>query len=113
MGQKTNYREGDLIRICQVNGWSLGTWVDRRAPVLKECPVPGSPQYRPHWESFTCFEAKVGLVVKVIRNRLGQPLGYRVQIGEDIMLCKSVVAEKYLEPVGETTDDTNRRTHKV
>ena len=113
MGLKTNYIEGNLIRICQVNDWSLGTWTDKRAPDLKECPVPGSSQYRPDWESFTCFEGKVALIVKVVRNRLEQPMGYRVQIGKDILLCKSVVADKYFEPVGETSDDTNRGANKV
>ena len=113
MGLKTNYTEGDLILVRSVNDWSLGAPTANLAGSLNECPVPGSFQHRPQWESVTCFEGKLGLVVKVIRNRLEQPLGYRVQIGEYIMLCKSVIAEKYFEPVGETSDDIPRRTNKV
>jgi len=121
MGQKTNYKEGSLIRIGTFNKWTLGK---SRKHIggrmyesnfgLQECPKPNSEYYHPGFgNSYVYFEGKVGLIVKVIRNRLGQPMGYRVQIGEDIVLCKSVIAEKYFEPVGETKDDTNRRTDKV
>ena len=109
MGLKTNYKEGNLIRIGVQNDWTLGT---SRKHIGS--PLPASEHYHPGFGySYNTFEGKVGLIVKVIRNRLEQPMGYRVQIGEDIMLCKSVIAEKYFEPVGETNNGTYRRTDKV
>ncbi len=121
MGLKTNYKEGNLIRIGVQNDWTLGTsrkhiggQVYEGNFGLQECPLPASEHYHPGFGySYNTFEGKVGLIVKVIRNRLEQPMGYRVQIGEDIMLCKSVIAEKYFEPVGETNNGTYRRTDKV
>tara|TARA_R110000744_G_scaffold376333_1_gene490512 strand:- start:663 stop:920 length:258 start_codon:yes stop_codon:yes gene_type:complete len=83
---------------------------------LEECPLPGSQSYDDAygiWKDYIYFEEKVGLIVKVIRNRLEQPLGYQVQIGKDILLCKSVVAEKYFESVGDLSNDTSRRISKV
>ena len=121
MGLKTNYKEGNLIRIGAQNDWTLGTsrkhigsQVYEGNFGLQECPLPDSEYYHPDFGySYNTFEGKVGLIVKVIRNRLEQPMGYRVQIGEDIMLCKSVIADKYFEPVGETNNDKYRRTDKV
>ena len=121
MGLKTNYKEGNLIRIGVQSDWTLGisrkhigNQVYESGLGLQECPLPTSKHYHPGFGySYNTFEGKVGLIVKVIRNRLEQPMGYRVQIGEDIMLCKSVIAEKYFEPVGETNNDTCRRTDKV
>tara|TARA_R110002110_G_scaffold180776_3_gene386856 strand:- start:2728 stop:3093 length:366 start_codon:yes stop_codon:yes gene_type:complete len=121
MGLKTNYKEGSLIRIGVHNNWTLGTsrkhvgnQVSEGNFSMQECPLPASEYYHPGFgHSYNTFEGKLGLIVKVIRNRLEQPMGYRVQIGEDIMLCKSVIAEKYFEPTGETTNDTDRGTSKV
>ena len=88
MGLKTNYKEGNLIRIGVQNDWTLGT-------------------SRKHIGS-QVYEGNFGLQECPL-----QPMGYRVQIGEDIMLCKSVIADKYFEPVGETNNDKYRRTDKV
>lgn len=53
------------------------------------------------------FEQKLGLVVQVIRNRLDQPQGYQVQIGQDVLFFKHVLAQKYFELV-ENDDDAGR-----
>jgi hypothetical protein len=106
MGKKTNYKEGDLIRIIEHNGWTLGSLQLQQSGelVVRECPLQGSQFYQPSFrDSYNYFEGKVGLVLKVIRNRLDQPVGYRVQTGEYIWFCKSVVARKYFESAGEQT----------
>ena len=36
------------------------------------------------FKSQSNFEQKLGLVVQVVRNRLDQPQGYQVQIGQDV-----------------------------
>ena len=59
-------------------------------------------------ESYRGLEEKVGLVVKVNRNRLDQPQGYQVQIGQDVWFFKSVLAQKYFELVGGTADEERR-----
>ena len=63
-------------------------------------------------KSFLNLEEKLGLIVKVVNNRLDQPQGYKVQIGQDVWCFKSVLANKYLELVGDK-DDEERRSCKV
>ena len=58
------------------------------------------------FDSFNDLEEKLGLIVKVIRNKLEQPLGYQVQVGEDVLYFRSVLAEKYFEPVGEPSNES-------
>ena len=109
MGKKTNYREGDLIRIIQRNGWTLGSLRLQQSGELavRECPLQKSEFYHPGFRnSYNYFEGKVGLILEVVRNRLAQPVGYRVQTGEDIWFCKSVVARKYFERAGAHTHAT-------
>ena len=121
MEQKTNYTEGNLVRIGVCNHWTLGrsrkhigNQIYEGSFGLQECPLPSSNSYHPEFgHSYIYFEGKLGLIVKVIRNRLDQPMGYRIQIGEDILLCKSVIAQKYFEAVGEMKNDTNGETGKV
>jgi hypothetical protein len=47
------------------------------------------------FDAFYDLEEKLGLIVKVIRNKLEQPLGYQVQVGKDVLYFRSVLAEKY------------------
>lgn len=63
-------------------------------------------------KSFLNLEEKLGLVVKVVSNRLDQPQGYKVQIGQDVWFFKSVLADKYFELVGDQ-DNEERRSCKV
>ncbi len=63
-------------------------------------------------KSFLNLEEKLGLIVRVVYNRLAQPQGYKVQIGQDVWFFKSVLANKYFELVGDN-DDEERRSCKV
>ena len=63
-------------------------------------------------KSFLNLEEKLGLVVKVVSNRLDQPQGYKVQIGQDVWFFKSVLADKYFELVGDQGNE-ERRSCKV
>ena len=44
MGKKTNYKEGDLIRIIEHNGWTLGSLQLQQSGelVVRECPLDPS-----------------------------------------------------------------------
>jgi len=101
-----------LIRITQFNGCTLCVAKDASTNVksaLVERPTKGSEFYYKEFRDFySSFEGKLGLIVYVVKNRLDQPLGYRVQIGEKIWLCKSVVAKKYFEIVEKQHDETGR-----
>ena len=55
------------------------------------------------------FEQNLGLIVQVLRNKLDQPQGYQVQIGQNVLFFKHVLANKYFELV-EKTDDENGRS---
>lgn len=115
---ETIYREGNLVKLICYNerrticGVSDGSYYN-----LREYPVGGvllqSGLYQlvkgqtPPYKIFDNFEGKCGLVVKVIKNRLEQPLGYEVLIGKDTWFCKSFVAEKYFNLM-ETQGDESR-----
>ena len=109
----TNYKEGNLIRVGIQNHWTLGCSRKHIGGQVyegnfgaQEVPLPTSEHYHPDFGySYNTFEGKVGLIVKVIRNRLDQPQGYRVQIGQDIWFLKSVLADKYFELVGDKDDE--------
>lgn len=114
MTNKTNYKAGEIIRISTWNGWTLGCNRKIADPWLRELPTLSSEHYHSSFENHcNSFEGKVALIVNVIRNRLDQPMGFRIQVGQEIWLCKSVIAEKYFEFVGDQTDVANRRTSKV
>ncbi len=106
---KTNYKEGELVRFVNDNGWSVCTpHKDRggmRGGVREYVPTAIPPDF---YDYFYSLESKVGLIVKVLRNRLDQPLGYKVQIGQDVMFIKYVLAKKYFKLVGEPEDGARK-----
>ena len=109
---RTNYKEGDLVRVGSQNDWTLGSSRKHIGGQVyegnfgsQEVPLPTSDDYHPDFGySYNTFEGKIGLVVKVLRNRLDQPQGYQVQIGQDIWFFKYVLAQKYFELAGDQTD---------
>jgi hypothetical protein len=105
MHPQTNYKEGDLLKIKSYNQWSICVPTDilgRNGKQAREYAMTSIPMG--FGKSFMGLEEKLGLIVKVIRNKLDQPQGYQVQIGQDIWFFKSVLAQKYFELVG---DDDN------
>ena len=105
MKVQTNYKEGDLVKIKSYNQWSICVPTDilgRNGKQAREYAMTAIPMG--FGKSFMGLEQKLGLIVQVIRNKLDQPQGYQVQIGQDIWFFKSVLAQKYFELVG---DDDN------
>ena len=82
----------------------------RGEKVVKEYSMSAIPM--DFGKSFLNLEEKLGLVVKVVSNRLDQPQGYKVQIGQDVWFFKSVLADKYFELVGDQGNE-ERRSCKV
>ena len=81
---KPNYKEGDLIRVSRSDSFTLCRVQHSRPPAVRECPVQELevktyPQNN-YEDIFENLEGKIGLIVYVAKNRLDQPLGYRVLI---------------------------------
>jgi hypothetical protein len=106
---ETNYKEGDLVIFKRNKGCDLCIPTDlmgKQGRQVKEYVITAIPL--DFFEVFTSLEEKVGLIVKVSRNKLDQPLGYQVQIGQDIWFFKSVLAQKYFTPLGDQSDERRR-----
>jgi len=107
---ETKYKEGDLVELRRYsNRWTiLAAFTDTME--LKEYPSGISPMLHSRTghtkETFQNFEGKAGLIVKVEKNHLDQPTGYRVLIGQYTWFCKSIVAEKYFYPIGRKGDES-------
>jgi len=112
----TNYREGHLITIrshregilCVLKHPQRGKL--KQVKEYKQRVLSGIP--RAVGKSYDSLEEKLGLIVKVSRNKLDQPQGYEVQIGQDVLFFKYVLAIKYFELVGDQGDE-ERRSCKV
>tara|TARA_R100001082_G_scaffold71278_1_gene40629 strand:- start:368 stop:523 length:156 start_codon:yes stop_codon:yes gene_type:complete len=48
---------------------------------------------------YKCFYEKIGLIKKVINNKLAQPLLYEIEFPEGTYFCKAILASKYLRKV--------------
>ena len=106
---KTNYKEGELVRFTQCNGWSICIPTDMNGGYgkeVREYVITAIPL--DFFDAFNDLEDKLGLIVKVVRNKLEQPLGYQVQVGKDVLYFRSVLAEKYFEPVGDPSNENGR-----
>lgn len=108
---ETKYKEGDLVELRRYsNRWTI--LANPVAMELKEYPNGMSPVLHTNdglntkKETFQDFEGKAALIVKVEKNHLDQPTGYRVLIGEYTWFCKSIVAEKYFYPIGRKGDES-------
>ena len=90
--------------MCQILGGDI--------PGLRECPVSELevktyPERYSYEDIYKNLEGKVGLIVCILRNRLNQPVGYRVLIEGHEMFCKAIVAQKYFKLL-ETKGDESR-----
>ena len=107
---KLKLKEGDIFKIYRHGDFVLCHSKYFNPPALRELPARELTTYQhpdvPK-DIFNNLEGKVGLIVYVARNRLDQPLGYRVLIEGHEMFCKSNVADKYFKLM-ETKGDESR-----
>ena len=112
---RTEFSEGDLVRIVREGKMTLCALTSGPPPTLRECPVAELEEYRHPTDvfrkKFINVEAKMGLVVYVARNRLEQPMGYRVLIEGRELFCKATVAVKYFKLVGH--DNESGRSSEI
>ena len=103
------FKVGDLIRVVIKDNWTLTAILDNKpAPYLREVPVSSleiytHPDVR---DKFKNIEGKLLLVVYVSRNKLNQPLGYRVLLEGHEVFCKAIVADKYFKLVENQGDES-------
>jgi hypothetical protein len=108
---KIKYKEGDLFTVIRSGSLTLCKADRTMPPSLRECPVeefaidvnPPDPNFQDYFEN---LEGKVGLIVYVRRNKLLQPLGYRVLIEGHELFCKYKVATQYFKPVENQGDES-------
>ena len=48
---------------------------------------------------YDCLLGEIGLITKIVLNKLDQPLVYEITISENVYYCKSILADKYLRKV--------------
>jgi hypothetical protein len=105
---RTEFQKGNLVEIVREGNFTLCSLNSGPPPTLRECPVTELEVYRHPQDvfrkKFTNIEGKVGLIVYVARNRLEQPLGYRVLIEGRELFCKASVAVKYFKLVGQQNE---------
>ena len=93
---------GDLVRIDQQEGtrqWTLCNRATRKGKALEECLSFGD--VKDDWNKivYKCFYGKIGLIKKIITNKLDQPLIYELEFPEGTYSCKAILAGKYLKKV--------------
>ena len=99
------FNGGELIKIESAGNLTLYAPVSLSAsPTIREM----STEARTGSQSFKCIEGKAGLIVYIAKNRLDQPLGYRVLIEGRELFCKATVADKYFKLVEDPEDESRR-----
>jgi len=113
---RTTYNEGDLVEVIRAGSFTICYTLEGEFPGIRECPVQELEVYthpkRRYENIFLNLEGKAALIVYVSRNKLLQPVGYRVLIEGKEMFCKSIVAEKYFKLIG-TQGNAIRRSGKI
>ena len=99
--RKTKLKEGSLVQVIREGSWTLCCTLQAGVIYIRECPakefeVKTHPKGQ-YGDIFKNIEGKIGLIVHVARNRLDQPLGYRVLMDGKEMFCKSKIANKYFK----------------
>ncbi len=100
---KISFSVGDLVRIGLFqSSWTIIFIKDPpTSSGIREIPASHLEMYSDplYNKSFIFLEGKMGLIVSVIRNRLGQATAYRIMVDGIEMFCKSLVAYKYFRRV--------------
>lgn len=105
------YEVGDLIRVVDKNttGLCVPVWNSDARHKNQAREYTHRSRGVDFEDCFVPLEQKIGLVVKIHRNKLDQPLVYEVQFGQNVWFFKFVFAQKYFEPVENQSDDDKRR----
>tara|TARA_R110002110_G_scaffold146019_2_gene335765 strand:- start:271 stop:615 length:345 start_codon:yes stop_codon:yes gene_type:complete len=102
-GMKERLEAGDLIRVEQQEGarqWTLCNRYNSKENILEEC-LSFVSEIEDHLNRlvYRCFHGKVGLIKKVTKNKLDQPIVYEIEFPEGLYSCRALLAGKYLKKV--------------
>jgi hypothetical protein len=100
---KEKLEPGDLVQVQQQEGsrpWTLCTRTNGEKNILEEC-LSFASDVEDHLNRlvYKCFYDKVGLIKKVVKNKLDQPVAYEIEFSDGIYSCKALLAGKYLKKV--------------
>jgi|TARA_R110000744_G_scaffold20209_1_gene53021 hypothetical protein len=100
MDQGKKFSEGDLVQVCfsevdRGRQWTLcsshiGTKTLSECVAFDENVVIGPEAV------YTCMKGELGLITKIVLNKLDQPLLYELKFSAETLYCKSILADKYL-----------------
>jgi len=96
------FEAGDLVEVQQQQGtrpWTLCNRTTAEGHTLEECLSFGDVKDEWNRLVYKCFHKKIGLIRKVVNNKLGQPLIYEIEFPEGIYSCKAILADKYLKKI--------------
>ena len=96
------FRAGDLVEVQQQQGsrqWTLCNRTTTSSRTLEECLSFGDVKDDWNRVVYKCFHKKIGLIKKVVNNRLQQPLLYEIEFPDGVYFCKAILASKYLKKI--------------
>ena len=96
------FEVGDLVQVGRQEGsrpWTLCDRTNHESKTLEECLSYEDVRDDFSMLIYKCFYEKIGLIKKVINNKLAQPLLYEIEFPEGTYFCKAILASKYLRKV--------------
>lgn len=101
MGKKSKFKQGDLVEVICNTGPRQWTLCARKvgAGTLAECLSFDDVSGRIFDPIYKCLQGDVGLITKIVFNKLDQPLIYEITFAKNVYYCKSILADKYLRKV--------------
>ena len=101
MENQNKLKQGDLVEVVCKHGPRQWTLCARKvgARTLQECLSFDGSADKVFDPIYDCLLGKIGLITKIVLNKLDQPLVYEITISENVYYCKSILADKYLRKV--------------
>ena len=98
MRQKKKFKEGNLVEVCFSEGarqWTLcSSHIGART--LSECLAFSENVDNGPDPIYKCMKGEIGLITKIVLNKLDQPLIYEIKFPTETLYCRSILADKYL-----------------
>ena len=101
MGNQNKLKQADIVEVVCKHGPRQWTLCARKvgARTLQECLSFDGSADKVFDPIYDCLLGEIGLITKIVLNKLDQPLVYEITISENVYYCKSILADKYLRKV--------------
>ena len=101
MENQNKLKQGDLVEVVCKHGPRQWTLCARKvgARTLQECLSFDGSADKVFDPIYDCLLGEIGLITKIVLNKLDQPLVYEITISENVYYCKSILADKSLRKV--------------